>query len=125
MTPGFSGVLRPHDRPHTIADAQNTALPTINVAAFTNPANGTYGNAARTAAYGLFAPHIADIDASVRKEVPIHESIKFALQGDVFNLPNRVYFAAPTTGTGSANFGLYANQANQPRKWQFSARVTF
>jgi hypothetical protein len=125
MTPGYSGNIHPNGRPHTIADAQNTNLRTIDLAAFTNPANGAYGNAARTAAFGLFAPHITNIDASVRKDIPIHEAIHFALQADVFNLPNRAYFAAPTTGTGSANFGLYASTSNQARKFQFSGRVTF
>jgi hypothetical protein len=123
LSAGFSGNAKLNGKPHTIVDAKG--LPTINILAFTNPALYTYGNAARTAPYGLFAPHVADIDASVRREFPIFESIKFAFQADAFNLPNRTYFAAPATGTGSSNFGTYASTANQPRKLQFSGRITF
>lgn len=95
------------------------------MAAFTNPAAYTYGNAARTAPDGLFAPHVADVDASVRREFPLFESVRFSFQADAFNLPNRTYFAAPNTTLSSANFGFYTSQANQPRKLQFSGRITF
>ncbi|HEY4380604.1 MAG TPA: TonB-dependent receptor [Acidobacteriaceae bacterium] len=122
-TPGFTGSLRPNGQPHTASDAKT--LPVINVLAFTNPVAGAYGNVARTAPMGLFAPHVADIDTSVRREFPVWESVRLAFQADAFNLPNKVYFAAPAAGTGSSNFGTYSNTANQPRKLQFSARVTF
>jgi hypothetical protein len=123
LTPGYSGPVTNDSKPHTQADASGT--PRIAVAAFTNPAAFTYGNAARTAPYGLFAPHTTNIDASVRREIPIHESVRFLFQADVFNLPNRTYFGVPNTTVGSASFGTYTNQANQPRKFQFSARVSF
>ena len=97
----------------------------LNVSAFTNPAAYTYGNAARTAPDNLFAPHVADIDASVRREIPIFESLKFAIQADVFNLPNEVYFGSPNTTLSSSSFGFYTSQANQPRKYQFTARLSF
>jgi len=32
---------------------------------------------------------------------------------------------APNTTLSSPAFGRFPNQANQPRKWQFSARVSF
>jgi hypothetical protein len=122
-TSGFTGPVTLLGKPATQADAKNN--PRINAAAFTNPALFTYGNAARTAPYGLYAPHVADIDASVRREVPIREVVKLAVQADVFNLPNRAYFGAPNTTLSSTSFGTYTTQANQPRKWQFSARLTF
>jgi Carboxypeptidase regulatory-like domain/TonB dependent receptor len=121
-TPGFSGSARIGSKPSTVVAA---STPHLNKAAFTNPAVFTYGNAARTAPYGLFAPTITDIDASVRRDIQIHESLRFSIQGDVFNLPNTVYFTAPNTTLDSANYGFYAGQANQARKWQLSARLTF
>ena len=121
-TPGFSGSATLGSKPGTVAQASTAHL---NKAAFTNPAAYTYGNAARTAPYGLFAPTITDIDASVRRDIQIHESLRFSIQGDVFNLPNTVYFTAPNTTLDSANYGFYAGQANQARKWQLSARLTF
>jgi hypothetical protein len=124
MAPGFSGSARqsPAD-PTTVAVVRSTSY--LKKAAFVDPAPYTIGNAARTAPYGLYAPHVADVDLSVRREFGIYESLKLLFQVDAFNLPNRVYFTAPGTGIDSANFGQYSNQANQPRKLQFSTRVNF
>jgi hypothetical protein len=38
---------------------------------------------------------------------------------------NAVHFAAPGTGIDSATFGIYSSMVNQPRKLQFSGRITF
>jgi hypothetical protein len=124
MAPGFSGSARqsPAD-PTTVAVVRSTSY--LKKAAFIDPAPYTIGNAARTAPYGLYAPHVADVDLSVRREFGIYESLKLLFQVDAFNLPNRVYFTAPGTGIDSANFGQYSNQANQARKLQFSTRVNF
>jgi hypothetical protein len=122
LTPGFTGPVTLGSKPHTIAAASTQHL---NVAAFTNPAAFTYGNAARNAPDNLFAPHTADIDASVRREFPLYEAVHLIFQGDVFNLPNRTYFAAPNTTLSSSNYGFFSSQGNQPRKFQFSARITF
>ncbi len=97
----------------------------LNKAAFTDPAAFTIGNAPRTAPYGLFAPLIEDVDLSIRREFPIHESLRFAFQVDVFNINNAVHFAAPNTNIDAAAFGTFTSQANQARKLQFSARITF
>jgi hypothetical protein len=123
LTPGFTGPVTVDTKPHTQQDA--TTTPRIRAAAFTNPAAFTYGNAARNAPYGLFAPHVTNIDASVRREFPIHESVKLLFQADVFNLPNRTYFGAPNTTLSSTGFGTYTNQGNSSRKFQFSGRVSF
>jgi hypothetical protein len=110
-------------RPTTAAAATSTHY--LNGAAFVNPAAGTYGNAARTAPLNLFAPRTADTDLSVRKEIQIRELLKLSIQADAFNISNSVYFTAPNATVGSASFGEYSGQANQPRKMQFSARLTF
>ena len=112
-------------RPSTSVAASNTATPYLNKAAFVNPAAGTYGNAARTAPYGLFAPHTADTDLSVRREFAVWETMKLSIQADAFNMTNSVYYSAPNTTMSSTSFGTFTGQANQPRKFQFSARVSF
>jgi hypothetical protein len=123
LNPSFTGPVTTNNaKPHTQAEA---ATSHIASAAFANPAPYTYGNAARNAPYGLFAPHTTNIDASVRREIPIHESVRLLFQADVFNLPNRTYFAAPNTTLGSSGFGTFSNQANQSRKFQFSGRISF
>ena len=117
------GSVWQNGRPTTAAAAISTHY--INGAAFTNAPAGTYGNVARTAPDHLFVPRYGDIDLSVRKTVPLWESTKLVIQADSFNVPNSVYLAAPSTTVGSSSFGTYSSQANLPRKWQFSARLTF
>jgi hypothetical protein len=51
--------------------------------------------------------------------------VKLAFQADAFNVNNAVHFAAPGTNIDTATFGIFSAMANQPRKLQFSARVTF
>jgi hypothetical protein len=94
-------------------------------AAFVDPPAYMIGSIPRSAPYGLFAPHNADVDVSVRREFPIHERLRLSLQGDAFNVNNAVHFAAPGTSLDASNFGIVSTMANQPRKLQFSARLSF
>ena len=97
----------------------------LNKAAFVDPAAYTEGNITRAAPYGLFAPHNADVDVSVRREFPIRERIRLAFQADAFNVNNAVHFAAPGLGIDSSTFGIVSSMANSPRKLQFGARLSF
>ncbi|HTS63690.1 MAG TPA: TonB-dependent receptor [Candidatus Acidoferrales bacterium] len=102
-----------------------TSTPYLDKTAFVDPPAYTVGNIARSAPYGLFAPHNADLDLSVRREFSIRERWKLAFQADAFNINNAVHFAAPGTNIDAANFGTFTTMANQPRKLQFSGRITF
>ena len=51
--------------------------------------------------------------------------MRLAVQADGFNINNAVHFGGPGTNIDSANFGTVNTMANQPRKLQFSARVSF
>jgi hypothetical protein len=97
----------------------------LNKAAFVDPAAYTVGNIARSAPFGLYAPHNADFDLSVRREFRIVERVRLAFQADAFNLNNAVHFAAPGTNIDSATFGIVSGAANSPRKLQLGARVSF
>ncbi|HEY3838922.1 MAG TPA: TonB-dependent receptor [Bryobacteraceae bacterium] len=97
----------------------------LNKAAFIEPAPYTVGDVPRTAPFGLFAPHIADVDISIRREFKIRERVKIAIQADAFNINNAVYFTAPGANIDSASFGTVTSQNNQPRKLQLNARITF
>lgn len=98
----------------------------LNAAAFTAITAGTIGDASRTAPLDLFGFNIWDVDLTVRRVIPIHESMRLTLQADAFNLPNIVNFSAPTVGTFTASsFGTVTSQANSPRKLQISARFEF
>jgi len=120
--PAFTGSVWQNGTPGT-GNVPTTAY--LNKAAFVDPAAFTAGNIARSAAFGLFVPHNADFDLSVRREFAPLEHVRLSFQADAFNLNNAVHFAAPGTGIDSANFGIFSAMANQPRKLQFSARVTF
>jgi len=120
--PGFSGSVWQNGTPGT-GNITTTAY--LNKAAFVDPAAYTVGNIARSAPLGLFAPHSADVDVTVRREFVIRERIRLAFQADAFNVNNAVHFAAPGLGIDSATFGIFTAMANSPRKLQFSARVSF
>jgi hypothetical protein len=120
--PGFSGSVWQNGTPGT---GNITTTSYLNKAAFVDPQPYTVGSVPRTAPYGLFAPHNADVDVTVRREFPIRERIRLAFQADAFNVNNAVHFAAPGLGIDSANFGIFSAMANSPRKLQFSARVSF
>jgi hypothetical protein len=128
--PAFSGSVTIAGKPSTVLQATSTPYlvgnpNTTGPFPFLSPAAYTYGNAARTAPGGLFAPHTTNIDANLRRDFPIWEGIRFAFQADVFNLLNRPYFGAPNTSITSTSYGTYTSQANNPRKYQFSGRITF
>ena len=90
-----------------------------------DPVAYTVGNIARSAAYGLFAPHNAAVDLSVRREFHIRERMRLAFQLDAFNINNAVHFGTPGTNIDAANFGTVTTMANQPRKLQWSGRLSF
>ena len=120
--PNFSGSVWQNGTPGT-GNLATTAY--LNKAAFVDPPAYTAGNVTRSAPFGLFAPHNADFDLSVRREFVIREKVKLSFQADAFNINNAVHFAAPGTGIDSATFGIFSAMANQPRKLQFSARLSF
>ncbi len=122
--PGFSGSVWQNGAIGS-GGANVAGTPYLNKTAFVDPPNYTAGNITRSAPFGLFAPHNADLDLSVRREFPIREKVRLAFQADAFNVNNAVHFAAPGTGIDSASFGIFSAMANQPRKLQFSARLTF
>jgi hypothetical protein len=93
--------------------------------AFVAPAAYTWGNLPRTGVYGLNAPYTYSVDLSVRREFAIHEKVKLAIQGDAFNVLNAVCFAAPALNPDQASFGTLTAQANQARRLQLNARITF
>lgn len=90
-----------------------------------NPAPYTFGNAARTAPYGLTAPTNWEIDTTVRRAVAIRERFKFDIAADIFNLVNNTVFSPPATNIDSANFGRISSTQNQARRIQLSARISF
>lgn len=123
--PNFSGPVRING---DFGDGNVTgtgATTYINKSAFVDPAAYTFGNLPRSAPFGLRSPYLLSEDASLRREIVIHEKTKLAFEAQMFNITNSVHFGAPGVNIDSANFGQVSTQANLPRKVQFNARVTF
>jgi hypothetical protein len=123
--PAFSGDVRINGNygDGNVLGSSPTAY--LNRTAFVAPAAYTVGNLPRTGVYGLNAPFNSSIDLSVRREFAIHERVKLAIQCDAFNVNNAVRFSAPGTNPDQASFGTLTSQANQPRRLQLNARLTF
>jgi hypothetical protein len=133
---GISSGLRPNlvaGQPlYLSGNAATGGLLWLNPAAFSAPADGTFGNLARNA---VRAPGIWQIDSSMGKRFPINEHVAVRFGADIFNLLNRAQIGKPNTkwtGPTATNFGIitspYTSGAvgtGTPRQMQFSLRLEF
>jgi hypothetical protein len=101
----------------------------MNPAAFSMPANGTFGDLGRNA---FRAPAISDVDLALAKDISFVERVKLRLRADLFNVLNRAQYGAPNANLSAANFGVitstissYATGRGTPREFQLSAKVSF
>ena len=105
----------------------------FDTSAFTRPAYGYYGNVGRNT---LIGPNYVNLDASVKRTIPIHERYKMDLTADFFNFLNHPNFSIPgtTTAVNDANgaintsAGFLTSTVNNNfsnRQLQFSAKLTF
>jgi len=132
FNPSFTGPARmngPWGSGMTAKSASSS--PFINNQAFIYAANYTFGNIARTEPYGLVGPGGQNLDASLRRSFNIWkkwETVKLAVQLDVFNVANKVVFSAPNQsyqGVGTSSFGTISSQANSSRDMQLNAKITW
>lgn len=96
----------------------------LNQACFTQPGDTSFGSEPRVDA-DLRAQGIDNWDFSIAKTTKIRESVNLEFRTELFNIFNRVQFAAPNTASGGALFGVISSQVNQPRLVQFSLRTNF
>jgi hypothetical protein len=101
----------------------------INIAAFSTPANGTFGNLGRNA---FRAPGVAQWDLGVSKFLTVTERLSIRFRGDLFNVTNRPQFGAPNADVSASNFGSitttlssYATGRGTPRELQLSLKFVF
>lgn len=99
----------------------------INPNAFTQPPPDTFGNVSRNLSLRSFGYYNEDFSA--RKDVHIHESVRFQIRCDFFNAFNRTLFGTFSSDESdpgiASNFGMIPNQANPARSIQFSAKTYF
>ena len=122
---GFGPNIVPSVGSATVAPTGPFITPTLANSAYM-PAY-TFGNAPRTAAYGLTGPGFFGMDISLRRSFPLHitETTKFNLQADLYNVTNFVQFGNVNTSVGNASFSIPSTQTNNPRQAQLSARIEF
>ena len=80
----------------------------LNPAAFSQPADGTFGNLGRNSIYG---PSYFNTDFSVTKSTVLYEGLVLQLRAEFFNIFNHPNFALPT---GSIAFGTLPSGAPIP-----------
>ena len=112
-------------RPDRIADGQ-LSDPTVDrwfdTAAFTTPAQFTYGNAGRNILYG---PGRVNTDFSVFKEFAARGSFRLQFRAECFNLFNHSQFDLPNAAIGATNAGTITSIVGTPRQIQFGLKAMF
>ena len=82
----------------------------INIAAFTTPANGTWGNAGRDIVTG---PNLFQVDAALQKDTRLSERMGLVFRVDVFNVFNHPELGSPNLNVSSpATFGRITSLEN-------------
>jgi hypothetical protein len=104
----------------------NAFVPIATLTASGSPYAYTFGDAARTAPFGMFGPGNYDIDISLRRSFGLpFERSHLTLEGDLYNVTNHTQFLVGGTAFGSASFGTVSGQANSSRDAQLSLRFDF
>jgi hypothetical protein len=124
-TANISNTLNNEDRPNVVGNPNNgpkTVAKWFNTAAYSTPASGTFGNAARGS---IIAPGSKDVDFAVSRVVSvIPERLKAEFRAELFNSFNHPNFQFPAIDPGSASFGKITG-ANDPREIEFALRLTY
>lgn len=100
------------------------ALGYLNPAAFALPSQFQPGDVPRSTALTRGPISFSD-DASLIKNIPIHEDLSLELRGEAFNILNKAAFSMPNTTVGGSGFGYITSQSNSPRTIQVSAKIHF
>lgn len=112
------------ERPNLVGNPDNgpqTPSEWFNTAAFSLPAQDSFGTAGRNVVIG---PGLADLDLAFEKEANIRERIKLQFRCDIYNVFNHPNFDLPGRIFGASNFGVVTS-AEDPREFQFAAKLLF
>ena len=93
----------------------------FDTSSFVVPARGNFGNAGRNI---LDGPGLAQVNASVVKNLSLSESRSLQFRAEVFNLTNRTNFDLPDLTVESPSFGRISSAQN-PRRVQFGLKLLF
>lgn len=73
----------------------------------------------------LSVPGYRDIDASMVRDIQLHDRLKFQFRGDAVNVFNLSNLGAPTAAMNSTNFGKITGSGGSNRILQVSGRILF
>ncbi|WP_446742006.1 TonB-dependent receptor domain-containing protein [Silvibacterium acidisoli] len=110
--------------PKTRGSVESRVNDYLNIAAFSQPAAFTFGNAPRTLSDAR-TPATHNLDFSLFKSFPVTQQVHAEFRAEAFNLFNQVVFGAPTTSITSTSFGAITSQLNTPREIQFALKFLF
>ena len=99
-----------------------------NISTVSGQAQYLIGNAPRTLPYHVRNPYTWDVDAGLRRSIPLfREGWTFVFEADALNVWNHVTFGSPSAswGSGSTTFGTISGVSNSPRDWQFAGHINF
>jgi len=103
--------------------ATRTLAEWFNPAAFSVPANGTYGNSGYD---GLWGPGLQTWDMSLSKNIKIHERVSLQIRMDAFNTFNHPNFGNPNAAiTSPSNVGTITSQNGESRTVEFAGKIMF
>lgn len=129
MQYGFSSGTdfgRPHLSNPTCTDyplAVHTRAAWFNPCAFATPAVGTISTTGRNF---LHDQNYWDFDASVFRQFPIKERLRFDVRAEAFNALNHPVLGTPgATVTTASSFGVITSTASTNRILQFSGKIIF
>jgi hypothetical protein len=125
LTDSFSDGVRPNLVANPILSAGlRSSGEWFNTAAFAQNPAYTFGDAPRDFGTG---PGTAQVDASLLKSFPIHESVNLQFRAEALNVLNHPNWANPDTTFGTANFGKVTGlqAGNQSRIIQLALHLTF
>ncbi|MDQ2711570.1 MAG: TonB-dependent receptor [Acidobacteriota bacterium] len=102
----------------------------INIAAFSTPASGTFGDAGRNLLRG---PDQWQLDSALVKDIPLTERLQLSFRAEAFNIFNHPQYGLPNANfSNPASFGQITTEANAtgigtgtPRNLEFALRLQF
>jgi hypothetical protein len=116
---------RPNRVPGVSMRPANYSIPDnqLNIAAFTAPPTGTWGQLGRNI---LSGPPLANWDCSLFKRFRVREQQALESRFEMFNVFNHPNFNSPGASlAGVANFGISSSASTAPRQLQFALKYIF
>ena len=106
---------------HPVRDT-NTNPNSLDVTRFAENPFGTYGNSPRN---GFVGPKYFNIDASLSRIFPLHETLALTLRLEAFNAFNHPNFGNPSANVFSPTTFGRVTSAQAPRIFQGAIKLTF